>query len=239
MILSFFLLAAFAAAVVGTVAGFGSATVLTPVAVFFMDIKTAIAVVAIYHLAVTASRVKLFWRHVDWRLFRLFGLSSLFLNVGGVLLASYVEVRWIQGALGLFLVSYASLSLIGKSPRLSARPGAAIIGGMFMGFVAGLIGTAGAIRAAFLSSFSLKKENYLATSAMIAVFVDAVRAPLYVAQGRISREMIWPLVALVIVAYAGTLIGKKVVEKVNPLWFKRGLLAFIGLVGLRFIGGVF
>jgi uncharacterized protein len=43
------LFSAFVAEVAGTLAGFGSATVLTPVASLFMDIKTAIALVAFFH----------------------------------------------------------------------------------------------------------------------------------------------------------------------------------------------
>jgi len=38
----FFLLAAYTAAIIATVAGFGSSTVLIPVAMFYMDLKTAI-----------------------------------------------------------------------------------------------------------------------------------------------------------------------------------------------------
>ena len=41
-----FLAAAGFAGVVGTMAGFGAATILTPVASYFMNIKTAIAIVA-------------------------------------------------------------------------------------------------------------------------------------------------------------------------------------------------
>jgi len=52
-----FLACAFGAEVIGTMAGFGAATILTPVAALFMDIKTAIAVVAAFHLFGNASRL--------------------------------------------------------------------------------------------------------------------------------------------------------------------------------------
>jgi len=45
-----FLLAAYVAAVIATVAGFGSSTILIPVAIFFMDLKTAVFLVACFHL---------------------------------------------------------------------------------------------------------------------------------------------------------------------------------------------
>ena len=45
-----FLAAAFLAEIVATVAGFGSSTILVPIATAFFDIKTAIALVGLFHL---------------------------------------------------------------------------------------------------------------------------------------------------------------------------------------------
>ncbi len=61
-----FLAGALIAEVIGTMAGFGAATVLTPIAVLFMDVKTAIAVVACFHLFGNGSRLGFFGRLVHW-----------------------------------------------------------------------------------------------------------------------------------------------------------------------------
>jgi len=72
-----FLACAFAAEVIGTMAGFGAATVLTPIASFFMEIKTAVAVVACFHLFGNASRIAFFWRDLKWAIVRQFGLAAV------------------------------------------------------------------------------------------------------------------------------------------------------------------
>jgi uncharacterized membrane protein YfcA len=41
---------AFVAEIIGTIAGFGSSTIFLPLALFFVDFKTAIVLVAIFHL---------------------------------------------------------------------------------------------------------------------------------------------------------------------------------------------
>ena len=45
-----FFLSAFVAAILGTMADFGSSTIFLPLALFFVDFKTAIVLVAIFHL---------------------------------------------------------------------------------------------------------------------------------------------------------------------------------------------
>jgi len=56
-----FLVAAYLAAIFATIAGFGSSTVLLPVAMFFMDIKTAVFFVACFHLFNNLFKVRLFF----------------------------------------------------------------------------------------------------------------------------------------------------------------------------------
>jgi len=69
-----FLLAAYVAAIFGTLAGFGSSTVLIPVAMYFMDLKTAVFFVACFHLFNNLFKVKLFFTTIDYKLFWQFGI---------------------------------------------------------------------------------------------------------------------------------------------------------------------
>jgi len=46
----FFFLTALFAEIVGTIAGFGSSTILLPLATFFFNFTTALALVAFFHL---------------------------------------------------------------------------------------------------------------------------------------------------------------------------------------------
>jgi hypothetical protein len=54
------------AELIGTMAGFGSSTIFLPVALFFVDFKTAIVLVAIFHLLGNTGRILLHQLH-SWQ----------------------------------------------------------------------------------------------------------------------------------------------------------------------------
>jgi uncharacterized membrane protein YfcA len=64
-----FFIVAFVSEIIGTVAGFGSSTVLLPLALFFVDFKTALVLVAIFHLFGNLGRINFFRRGLEKRLF--------------------------------------------------------------------------------------------------------------------------------------------------------------------------
>ncbi len=72
-----FLFSSYVATIIATVAGFGSSTVLIPVAIFFMDLKAAVFFVACFHLFNNLFKVRLFFANIDFKLFWMFGVPSI------------------------------------------------------------------------------------------------------------------------------------------------------------------
>lgn len=230
------LVCAFGAEVIGTMAGFGAATILTPVAVLFMDIKTAIALVAVFHLLGNASRLVFFGRHVRWKIWALFGFTGVLCSFFGAALAARMPSSAIKAMFGLFLLIYVGLSLRPSTRwRWPDTTGTLLGGGIASGFIAGLIGTGGAIRSACLLVFDLSKEVYIGTSAAIALVVDATRLPVYLAERFIPHAM-WSLVAgLVPAAFAGAWTGQWLVRRVSASAFRRFVLAMLTLMGVKLL----
>ena len=54
-----FIIVSFFVAVIATLAGFGSSTLMVPIAVIFMDIKTAVFIVACFHLFNNSFKIKM------------------------------------------------------------------------------------------------------------------------------------------------------------------------------------
>jgi len=75
MEIGFVLIIAFVAAMIATLTGFGSATILTP---FVLDIKTAIVLVAFFHFANNISKFALMCKSIDGRLVLVHGIPSLY-----------------------------------------------------------------------------------------------------------------------------------------------------------------
>ena len=106
---------------------------------------------------------------------------------------------------------------------------------MTSGFVAGLIGTGGAIRSACLLAFHLPNEVYIGTSAAIALVVDATRLPVYLAKQFIPRSMALLVAALVPCAFAGSWTGQRLVRRISPAAFRRFVLLMLGLMGVKLL----
>ncbi len=231
-----FLVFAFLAEVIGTMAGFGAATVLTPIAALFMDMKTAIAVVACFHLFGNASRLVFFGRSLHWKTWLQFGLTGILLSFVGASVTTRLSSAGVKLLFGLFLLIYVGLSsLASERVRLPTHPATLIGGGMVSGFIAGLIGTGGAIRSACLLAFGLPQETYLGTSAAIALVVDATRLPVYLA-GRLIPAAMGPVLAgLIVVAFAGSWVGQRLVRRIAPRAFRWVVMGMLALMGVKLL----
>ena len=231
----FFIVTAFLAEVAGTVAGFGSSTIALPLALFFFDFNTALVLVAFLHIFGNLGRIGFFRKGIDWKLLVRFGIPSVGLTLTGALLVSYIPQNTLKGILGLFLISYATFSLWKENFQIQASSMTAIVGGGLSGFFAGLIGTGGALRGAFLTGFRLPKEKYIATAAAIALAVDITRIPVYLKEGFLQTKYFWYLPVLFIIALVGSFTGKQIVKRFSYKLFRKTVLFAILLIGAKFI----
>lgn len=230
-----FFASAFLAEVAGTIAGFGSSTIFLPLALLFFDFRTALVLVAFFHIVGNIGRISFFKKGLDKGLLLRFGLPSVLLTLVGALLVSFIPQEALKGVLGVFLITYAAYSFLKEDFRIQASTSSAVVGGGLSGFLAGLIGTGGALRGAFLTGFGLPKDTYIATAAAIALAVDITRIPVYLSQGFLRHEYYWYLPLLFIIALAGSFTGKQMVKHFPYKVFRKIVLVAILLVGITFV----
>src|SRR3989344_2812823 len=152
-----FFIFAFLSEVIGTMVGFGSLTIFLPLALFFVDFKIALVLVAFLHIFGNIGRITFFRYGIDKKLIFLFGIPSVVFSILGASLINYIPQEILKSVLGLFLLLFAVGSYMKPDFRFPAKKASAIIGGGLSGFFAGLIGTGGALRGAFLTAFGLEK----------------------------------------------------------------------------------
>ncbi|MBI2008245.1 sulfite exporter TauE/SafE family protein [Candidatus Amesbacteria bacterium] len=230
-----FVITAFLAEVIGTTAGFGSSTVFLPLALLFYDFKTALVLVALLHIFGNLGRINFFRQGLDKRLLLIFGIPSVLLTLIGALLVAYISQDFLEGILGIFLAVYALLSFWKENLKVTPSVSNTVLGGGISGFLAGLIGTGGALRGAFLTSFGLPKDQYIATAAAIALAVDFTRIPVYFAQGFLSNQFYWYIPFLFIIAILGSFTGKQIVKRMPQKQFRKVVLVTIFIIGIKFI----
>src|SRR3989344_398919 len=235
MISVLFFILAFLAEVIGTTAGFGSSTIFLPISLFFIDFKTALALVGLFHIFGNLGRIGFFRQGLNSKLILTFGIPSVILSLIGALLVNYVHPEALKLVLGIFLVIFSLASIF--NPRFKFKPSNqnAIIGGVLSGFLAGLIGTGGVLRGAFLTAFSLKKSVYVATAAAIALAVDLTRVPIYFNSGFLDQEFYIYIPLLFGIAIAGSYTGRKITDRIPQQLLRKYILAVIAVISLKLI----
>jgi uncharacterized membrane protein YfcA len=229
-----FIVVAFLSEIIGTVVGFGSSTIALPLSLFIFDFQTALVLVAFLHIFGSISRIGFFRQGLDKSLLLQFGVPSVALALVGASLVQSVPQDLLKMILGLFLIAYTFWSW---SVKFTIRPSVitSAIGGGLSGFFAGLIGTGGALRGAFLTAFGLSKEKYIATAAAIALAVDMTRLPIYLKEGFLKPQFYWMIPILLVVALCGSFIGKEITNKIPQSVFRRIVLLAIFIIGVRLI----
>ena len=234
-----FFLVAFFSEVIGTTVGFGSSTIFLPFALFFVDFKTALVLVAIFHIFGNLSRITFFRYGLDKKILIQFGIISVLFTLIGALFVSYVPQNLFKAVLGIFLIIYSIILIWKENFKIKPIRTNTLIGGGLSGFFAGLIGTGGALRSSFLTSYGLSKEKYIATSAAIALAVDFTRVPTYFFQGFLQKNFYWYIPVLLPIALLGSFTGKKIINKIPQKKFKKIVLIAIFIIGIQFIYNYF
>jgi uncharacterized membrane protein YfcA len=105
-------------------------------------------------------------------------------------------------------------------------------GGVISGFLAGLIGTGGAIRGITLAAFGLEKDVFIATSALIDLGVDSSRAVVYILQGYFLQEHLILIPFLVVIAVVGSYLGKRILAYIPEKYFHYVVLGVIAAISV-------
>ena len=114
----------------------------------------------------------------------------------------------------------------------------AIGGGALSGFIAGLIGTGGAIRGITLAAFNLTRDSFIATSALIDLGIDSSRGVVYYLNGYVHKDDLYLLPMLLMASILGTYIGKKILERMSEKQFKQTVLVLVLITGIISLGKV-
>ncbi len=225
---------AFISETIATTVGFGASTILLPFALFFFDFPTALTLVGFFHFFGSLGRAGFFHSSLNKKVLLYFGIASIIFSFLGARLTSFVPQTTLKGVLGLFLIVYGGISYANNHFKIKLNLLTLVSGGAISGFLAGLIGTGGALRATFLSAFKKEKLTYLATTAALSLAVDLTRLPVYLAEGFLPKNLYYTLPILFVVAISATYVGKKIAVLLPTKLFEKIVLLAIIAVGLWF-----
>ena len=217
-------------------AGFGLATMLTPVVLFWLPPHEAIAVVAIIHGAHNAWKLKLLQDSIDFDAVKRYGWALVIGAIIGAMLQSYIPSDPLLMLVGLALTVLPILSATEKWTNIRLPDSEDRIGGFGSGFFGGLTGHQGALRAMFLQRRLPDKVAYAATASILALAVDLTRIPIYLAfEGTAILNEYILIPCLVISAILGVHLGKLWLTKWKQSNIRIGILVAIVVSGVVYI----
>jgi uncharacterized membrane protein YfcA len=243
---------AFGASMLTFFSGFGLGTMLTPAFILFFPPEIAIAATAIVHFLNNLFKLILVGRHAVKNIIIKFGIPAIigalvgakFLgwlsnidNGGSISVFGLTETPAINLAIGIMIVLFSLIELIPKLKKLEFDQRWLIPGGVISGFFGGLSGHQGALRSAFLIKFPLSKEQFVASGIVIACLIDSMRIGTYALSFDFTTilDSMGLMVAATLSAFAGAIIGKKLMTKVTINFLQNMVGIFMIAIGCALI----
>ena len=233
-----FLLLALIAEIVGTIGGFGSSVFFVPIANFYFDFQTVLGLTALFHLSSNLSKIALFKKGLDKRLILVMGVPAIVFVIIGGILSNYFDTLILELSLGVFLIGLSLFFLV--KPKIQIKDGnkEAVSGGVISGFLAGFLGTGGAVRGLTMAAFNLEKSVFIATSAFIDFGVDFSRTIVYFFNGYIHKHDLIYIPFLFLIGFMGTYLGKRILHFIPQQKFRKLSLLLIFIIGILTLLGV-
>lgn len=207
--------------------GVGGAIALMPVLMLRLSPAQAVALAAPVMLFNNGLKLLVFRRHLDVRGALLVCATALPAAAVGALFVSVAPERALKAAIGGLIV----LSLVvGRVFHVELKvPSRALpLWGVAIGVASGMCGAAGPPTAVALRGYGLVKEGFVATVAMLAVGLQLVKVPTYLATGVLSVSLL-PLAGLLsLSSLLAVTLARRIVGRLDAERFR---LILDGLLG--------
>lgn len=233
--------------------GFGLGTILLPVFSLYFSLETAILATAMVHFANNIFKLSLMSRHIDWTLFKKFGITALLGGFIGAFLLKllgeagtfYVFPMWGGRPVSVvaFLIGLLMLIFVYFEWKKIAFPFSKAsfflpLGGLLSGLFGGFSGHQGALRSAFLSKIVMDKHVFVATSTLISFFIDASRISIYSTHVE-WQSLNWQVLVLgSTAAFMGSILGKKYLQKASISFINLVVAVFLTFMALMILTGI-
>ena len=246
---------AFSASALTFFSGFGLGTLLTPVFALFYPIELAVASTAVVHFLNGLFKLTLIARHADRRTVVRFGTPAvaaafagawLLLRLADVQPLATYSIGGFQAAVlpaklvvGVLLLGITAFELTPRFESLALPAGYVPLGGLLSGFLGGLSGMQGALRAAFLIRIGLSKEAFIGTGVVVATLIDVARLSVYGPELVGQRDRLdYPLLAAAVAAaFLGAFLGNRFLRKVTLRAVQWIVGVMLGLAALGLMTG--
>jgi len=226
---------AFVGSVLAAVAGFGGAAVLLPLLVAVFGVREAIPILTVAQLLGNLSRACFNRSELDLPVVGWFALTGVpAALIGGFLFAS-APLPFLTRLLGIFLIGVVVYRRAGTGSvvRLPRRA-FAIVGAVFS-FLSALLGSVGPIMIPFFLAYGLVKGALIGTEALATVVMHVTKLVAYGSTAILTSHSITVGLGLGLIMIFGSLIGKRILDRLPEKIFILLIEGTLLIAGLRFL----
>jgi len=214
--------------------GFGSGLIAIPLLAFIFPLTVIVPVFGLLSYSGTLMQSFQLRKQVVWADI----LPLLPFSLAGISIAIWllinVDEKLLTVILGGFVLSYSIYSLLPLPELKGGRKWAVVAGGMG-GLVGALFGTGGPFYVLYLKMRSLNKGQFRASIAMIFFVDGGVRIAGYAINGLYTTQVVWMLVLLFPVLFAGMYTGNHLHVKLEQKKFNQIISILLMISGIMLL----
>ncbi len=209
--------------------GIGGGAVMLAVMAVLLPASAIIPVHGLVQLGSNAGRLSIMLAHVKRAVLPAFVLGAVI----GVTVGGSMVVQLPAGAIQLGVGAFILWSVFFKPPAFM-RDSAGITG-VFSSFLTMFFGGTGPFVATFVKAQGLDRLGHVATHAALMTIQHALKILVFGFLGFAFAQWIWFVVLLIAAGFAGTVVGRQVLTKIDERRFLMLLNTVLTLLALRLI----
>ena len=223
---------AFCAGFIQGLSGFGSVLLSLPLLALFLDVKTAIPVVALFGVTLTIFLLAQLRQHWDWKKVYPLCLGSIPGAPLGVWFLTRTETQYIQWTVGAVLIAYALYGVLLKPVARFTAPIWAYVFGFAAGCLGGAISASGPPVIVYTSLQPWNKDQIKVTLQGFFVISGIVVVIFQAMGGLVTGRVLWYFLAALPILLFGTWAGSFLYGRMREETYRSILLVLMGLLGL-------
>lgn len=227
--------AAFFAAIVGAIAGLGTAIIMLPLVTLAFGVRDAVPILTVAMLIGNAGRVWANRKEVNVAVARWFLLGAVPAALAGGLVFVSAPTSLLVRLLGAFFLLEVGLRHlhVGFVRRMRLRGFLGV--GIAQGFMSGLVGAAGPVGAPFYLAYGLVKGGFVGTAAAGTVGMHLAKIAAYRSGDILGNRGLLVGVLLGVVMWGGAYAARWVVNRISEAAFVRVVEAVMVAAGMLFL----
>jgi uncharacterized membrane protein YfcA len=221
---------------ISAICGGGASLILIPLLNLILPSSVIPFSLTIGTFSSSASRIAVFRKSINWKIFFWFVPFSIPAVLLGAWLMKYVNPIYLQFFVALFLITNVTeLFRNQKTIDLEEKPYPKYIlalVGFFAGFISGVTGAIGLLFNRFYLRYGLTKEEIIATRAANEIFLHLIKLVIYVMFGLYSKSAFWLGIAIAIGAIFSSFTVKYILPYLSEFVFRKigyGAMVFSGI----------